>query len=86
MNRIYKYGLQLVHKNKVVMPKEAKILKASMQGSVPCIWALVDTNKSDETRTFIIYGTGHEIVESNLEFIETFFQGPYVWHLFELKG
>lgn len=72
----------------VEMPKDAKILSLQIQDGYICIWAMVDTDKPVERRRFTRYGTGHEIIASDvrfLKFIETIQDGPLVWHIFEVK-
>lgn len=46
------------------------------------IWFIVDPESILEKRKFRIIGTGHS-VPKNAEYIDTFFDGGYVWHLFE---
>jgi len=81
MKRIYKYKLE----NSVEMPIGAKILSIQMQNNRPYIWALVDTDVECEFRHFEIIGTGHNFPEAdNFTYINTFQDGPFVWHIFEL--
>ncbi len=70
----------------VTMPEGSKILKVDMQGGVPTIWVGVDTDMPDEIRKFIIYGTGAVIRQEHTyaSYIETVFDGPFVWHIFEI--
>jgi len=67
------------------MPKGASILALQLQNGAPCLWALVpDVDARCETRTFRLYGTGLLIPEGrNVQYIGTFQQPPYVFHLFE---
>ena len=86
MKKIYKYKLDVCDKQKVVLPIEAQILKAGMQGSCLYIWALVDPDeKSTMERTICIFGTGHEVAGNvdDLVHIETIFVGDLVFHIFE---
>jgi len=81
MKRIYKYKLE----DSVEMPIGAKILSIQMQNNRPYIWALVDTDAECEFRHFEIIGTGHDFPEAdNFTYINTFQDGPFVWHIFEL--
>lgn len=66
------------------MPKGAKVLKAGMQGGEVQLWAEVDTDAPKEERNFIVYGTGWEIQEENVCFIDTVFDGAFVWHVYEV--
>ena len=100
MKTVYKYELSspLGIITKVSLPKGSTVLSAGIQANDFFIWALVDTEQPTEDRKFIVYGTGWEIDEGikdrfhiggNLAFfdlcpIDTVFQGPYVWHIFEV--
>lgn len=70
------------------IPKEAKILSAREQNSSICIWAIVDTSKELEMRTFRIVGTGHEVPDTCTEHLGTafFHSGTLVLHVFEDIG
>ncbi len=70
------------------MPKGAEILKLDIQKEQLCLWALVNPEKEKVTRTFITYGTGHKVVNSDiLEYIDTYqlYGGDLIFHLFEKK-
>lgn len=85
MKVIYKYALT----PKVLLPKDASILKAGMQSGGLYIWALVDPNETTKVeRTFEIVGTGHSFDYERLKytFIDTIFDGPFVWHIFEVNN
>lgn len=86
MNTIYKYPLILQHRQTVKMPLYAKILSVQMQGYQICLWAELDTDDDAGDRTFLIYGTGHEIPEEEefgRKYIGTIQQERLVWHIFE---
>lgn len=67
----------------VDMPQGAEVLRFAMQGTVPCIWARVDTQAPMRRRYFAILGTGQEIGFEFNKYHGTCDDGPYVWHLFE---
>lgn len=54
------------------------------------IWAVVDPSLPTVPRDLRIYGTGWELPADfsvdKYKFINTFFEGPLVWHLFEVKN
>lgn len=83
---IYKYYVSLgpfSHR----MPKGARILCVQMQDGVPQIWALVDPNVGNERRDFAVIGTGiSDATLSKSQYIGTFQDPPFVWHLFEMIG
>ena len=68
----------------IEMPKGAKICTVAHHFSSVFIWAIVDTDQELETRSFTIYGTGRPIQEGH-EYIDSFKEEVYVWHLFEVK-
>lgn len=45
MRVIYKYPLSLTNSQEIVMPVDAQILTAQLQNNMPCLWALIDTDK-----------------------------------------
>jgi hypothetical protein len=84
MKVIYKYEL----KSEVLLPKDAMVLKAGMQGNGMFIWVLVDPNeKTHIQRTFEVIGTGHPFDYGRMEyrFVDTIFDGPFVWHIWEVN-
>lgn len=79
MITVYKYGEGVVN-----MPKGAIVRKAAMQNGRVTLWAEVDTSQPLEARTFVTYGTGWEIDEEKRCYIDTIFDGPFVWHVYEV--
>lgn len=52
-------------------------------------WFDVDTDASVDLRNLVIVGTGHPIPEEKgcrTEHVASAFDGPYVWHLFEVRS
>lgn len=84
-NTIWKYPLKIYEVQIISMPATAKVLSVQVQGDVPCIWALVDTDEKNVERTFILQGTGLECTCDLLGYIGTFQLqgGRLVYHLFE---
>ena len=67
------------------LPKYAQILKIALQGEALCVWVLVDrAQKQKVRRAFMVFGTGHDNIPDYAEHIETVFDGPFVWHIFEV--
>ena len=77
---IWKYKFQ----TEIEMPKYAEIVHVGIQNSDVHLWAKVDPLRSTETRCFSVYGTGHLIPDQAL-YVGTVFDGPFVWHVFEIK-
>lgn len=86
MKTIYKYHLQLDSKIAVQMPEDAHILKIAFQGDPYngdlFLWALIDTVKPMKDYHLTMYGTGHPFSVNNSVYLDTVFQGSFVWHIF----
>lgn len=84
MRVIFKYELM----DETLLPKGAVVLKAGMQGGIMYIWALIDPNEREFTkRGFLVVGTGQPFEHHYLgyRFIDTIFDGPFVWHVWEVN-
>lgn len=85
--RIFKYKLEVGDKMHIDMPSGAEVLAVQVQYDTVCIWALVDPDRPTQTRTFRVFGTGHEMPQSEaLNYIGTFqlLDGQFVGHVFEV--
>lgn len=82
IKQIWKYKLDGLI-SQIQIPIEAKVLTVQTQNEQPHIWALVNPNNEMETRKFTVIGTGHPFDDTNMKYIGTFQDGPFVWHLFE---
>lgn len=81
---IYKYPFEISRNIIIAMPKAARVIRVDKQGSVPCMWAIVNPGNAIEQRQFVIYGTGQKIDSKITQhYIGTFFDGPFVWHVFQ---
>ncbi len=87
MKTTHKFPLAVADLQKVGMPKDSTILTVQIQRGIPCLWALVDTNKAGEERFIRIIGTGHPVPEDILRYIGTFQlqEGNFIGHVFEAK-
>lgn len=86
--KIYKYPINTTDSQSVAMPIDYQILSIDTQNEVPCIWALIDNTLPLTLVKIRIYGTGHEINESdNLQYIGSYQlqRGLLVFHVFEDK-
>jgi len=85
MKTIYKYKLEVIGQQSIVMPLGAETLSIQAQHGEPCLWALVDPDNAPTERSFLIYGTGHIVDHENLLYIDTFqmIGGDLIWHVFE---
>lgn len=86
MNKtVWKYELLAIDMQGVSMPIGAEVLCVQAQNDVPCLWARVDPEASNESRLFRVAGTGHPDVEGT--YIGTFqlHKGALVFHVFEIQ-
>ena len=83
MKTAWKFILQ--PKTTVEIPDGAKILHIAQQREYLCMWALVDPEQPKVKRTFIVYGTGHDMPDDPGEFVGTALMdgGSLVFHVFE---
>lgn len=70
----------------VEMPPRAKIVHFGIRGTSLMIWAEVHPGRDEPTeqRTFAVVGTGDGAVPDHAQHIATYFDGPSVWHVYEL--
>lgn len=84
--RCYKYPI--VYKAKqfsIHLPVHAQFLRVAWQGEELMAWFLVDMDTPLATRTYYLYGTGHDIPCDQV-WVTTFDNGPFVMHMFERRG
>lgn len=89
-NRIFKYELDAVPDQRVLMPTGARLLDAQVQNGILCVWAEVSPQAQPEARRFCLLGTGDEMPEGVIGHVATFqalgvHGEPLVFHLFELR-
>ena len=83
MRTIWKYIIDDITKVQVwQLSENTQFLTLQLQNGVPTAWFLVDPTKL-QSRVFAIIGTGHE-VPNNSQYLATWQDSPFVWHLFEL--
>jgi hypothetical protein len=86
-NTIWKYPFDVEDSFTLRLPEGAEILDIQVQHRKPCLWCLVDPDcEEKEVREFLVFGTGHTILNSsNLKYIGTFqlYNGDLIFHLFE---
>lgn len=83
MKRVLKY--ELIFPNTVLsLPYGAKFLKANWGINGYFAWFEVsETTSHTYAHAFQIFGTGAEIPNKAIH-LETFFEHPLVWHLYEM--
>jgi hypothetical protein len=68
----------------VLMREGARIRKVEMQGDKVCAWAETPGGADPLTeRTFCVIGTGMDVPDPGV-YLATVFEGPYVWHVYEV--
>jgi hypothetical protein len=72
MRVVWKFGLQLVPKQEIMLPKGSEILCVQTQQGLPCMWAMVDRTRQPVRRLIRTFGTGHP-----MDFIPTKYIGTY---------
>ncbi len=84
MRTIYKYELART----VSLPIDSQVLKVGIQNGIMQMWVLVDPNqKQTSYRNFEIIDTGHNFEFDYLThtYIDSLFDGPFVWHVWEVN-
>lgn len=81
---IHKFPVPYGTHGNLRLPASAQVLTVQMQNGVPQLWAVVtaDAPPSSHRGIFII-GAGFELPAETGNYIATFQDGPYVWHVFE---
>ncbi len=85
MRVIYKYELARA----VQLPIDSQVLKVGIQNGIMQMWVLVDPNqKQTSQRNFEIIGTGHSFEFDYLThtYIDSLFDGPFVWHIWSINN
>lgn len=84
---IWKFPINVVGEQDVLLPFGADILTAQVQGTAPYLWARVSTINSPEPRRIYVRGTGHQMTGDEGRYISTFrlHGGALVFHVFEAR-
>lgn len=87
MKTIWKFKLEITDIQTISMPVGAEILCVQMQGSDPCLWAIVTDHESIPKMNITLrtYGTGHPIDSTKEQYIGTYqsMSGQLVFHVFK---
>lgn len=86
--RIWKWQIEVIDQQTVMMPAGAKLLDVQVQGDECCVWALCDPDAEKEPRHLAIYGTGNPMPDEVGEYVATFqmYDGALVFHAFEVAS
>jgi len=78
---IWKFRLNLMEEQILLLPFGAEVLTVQMQGGVIVLWAVVSPAAAKVQWRFFIIGTGNDFIRLGT-YIGTVQQPPYVWHVF----
>ena len=70
----------------IELPENSTFLKVAMQHGKVTFWFEVDPKAAITTRSFAIVPTGSHVpqaIDGRAEFLETVFDGIFVWHMYE---
>jgi hypothetical protein len=72
------------------LPQNFEILKIGMQEGKISLWAAIDPVEKKEGFVFHITSTGLDVPESEtvhsfIQYVDTIFDGEWVWHIFVEK-
>ncbi len=80
---VWKYKIEISDTPTALeVPKGATVCTVAMQGGALFVWLLVNPNATEVVRKYVVRGTGHSVLASEL-YVGTAFDGPFVWHVFE---
>lgn len=83
----FKLPVGLGRSGQFSIPEPGTIVHVGLDPSgVACLWAIVRPSAPPpewKLRTFLIVPTGAPGFVDGLDYVGTFFEGPFVWHLFE---
>lgn len=83
--KIFKYPLEVTDMQEIRAPIGMKPLSVQVQKKTLCLWAAVDSSKSDVMHTVHIYGTGHDVddhVKDHFVGTVQMMDGDLVLHVF----
>ena len=85
MQRIFKYPIEVLDRQTIMLPTGAVIRASQWQGTQLCLWAEVNDKATPVPRDIAIYGTGHEMPDYPGNYIGTFQmnQGQFVFHAYD---
>jgi len=84
MKRVFKFELKLATLQDVMMQEGAIVQSIEVQKGVPYVYALVDPSLPKKPVEFFMFGTGHEVPDGPIQFIDSFqlSDGQLVFHVY----
>ncbi len=82
---IYKYPVPEFNCT-IYMPTDARIINAEYQADGKLyLWAEIDPDEvGRQHRNIQVIGTGHTVEKVSRSYIKTVYDGPFVWHIYEV--
>jgi hypothetical protein len=83
---IWKYVMGIASLSSFDIPEGARFLSLQVQGGLPCLWFLVDSEGRKKHRTFTVRTTGERFPDDFVlgKYFGTFQIGGFVGHVFEI--
>lgn len=81
---IWKYKIPKLGEFTLDIPSGSVPLHVAVQHEEPCMWWRVNAAAPLQTRFFQVVGTGHGFDAGKREYIGTWLDGNFVWHLWEV--
>jgi len=78
---ICKYSLD---NESIYVPDNSQVLCVKLQEDVPYVWILEDICDEVNLLQFEIVGTEEEFDDKNKEYVGTYMDGSFVWHVFKV--
>jgi hypothetical protein len=85
MKTIWKYPLELIDENRILVPFPSRLLTVAKQGDGLVAWYELDPNGSPSPRRIFIRGTGHPFTGEEGRYITTVFDREFVWHIYDVS-
>ena len=82
-NEIWKFVLKDASPQQLRMPFNSEVVHVAEQNGFVCLWVMVQTDDCIVSRTFSLYGTGHQI-PADAVYRGTAHVGSFLWHVFEI--
>lgn len=87
MRSIWKFELEILDEQTILMPEVVEWLDTQVQRNKICVWAVVETGSKKTAKRFFIKGTGHPFPEHNetpMVFLNTvqLDGGDFAFHVF----
>jgi hypothetical protein len=84
MRTVHK-AILTIGRTTLLIPRNAQVLTAQWQAGLLTLWYDYETDDPVEKRTFDVFGTGHLLPSTLMQYIATVQDSAgYVWHVYEV--